>query len=106
LLRVAAPGLDPVFSARPVAREIVRLQPENVPVAAYKISRELEYGLSFYLDRPIARYERNESPARSHLLIVHSFNPDDLEVILPHRNLTLLGEFPSQQLTFYWVAPR
>ena len=102
LLRVAAPQMDDQVSARQVAHEIVRLEPEKAPVAVTRVDRELEYGLGFYLNQPIARYERNGVPAGDHLLVSRS-PLGEPEVSLPDRRLTMLGRYPAQQLALYWV---
>jgi len=52
ILKVTAPVIDATQSARPVAREIRHLA-SSVPVAGFGIHRELEYGLAFYLNRPV-----------------------------------------------------
>jgi hypothetical protein len=98
LLRVAAPALDQRLSARGVAQEVRRLEPAPAPVAVLRVDRELEYGLGFYLARPIARYERGERPAQDHVLISRVPVMSD-----PQQRIFLLGKFPGQQLLIYWV---
>jgi hypothetical protein len=41
----------------------------NTPIAVFKVSRTLEYGLGFYRNQPVARYERGEAPAEDHFLL-------------------------------------
>ena len=41
----------------------------SLPVAILRLSRETEYGLHFYRNQKIARYEAGEVPAGEHLLI-------------------------------------
>ncbi len=60
LLRIGAPAIDNALSARPVARAIAQIETRPVEVTVFKASREIEYGLAFYRDRPIPRYERGE----------------------------------------------
>jgi 4-amino-4-deoxy-L-arabinose transferase-like glycosyltransferase len=105
LLRVAAPALDSQLSARPVAHALLQLSPAHAPVAAYDIDRELEYGLNFYLNRPIALFERAEIPASGdYVLVMHHAPLAEVEALAPNRRFLLLDEFPSQNLTFYWVS--
>lgn len=105
LLRVAAPALDSRLTARPVARELIRLAPSGLPVAACGIDRELEYGLDFYLDQPVAIYERSESPsAAAYVLVVHHALPAYAQAVAPGRRFTRLADFPAQDLVFYWVT--
>ena len=55
LLRWAAPAIDATQSARPVAQGILSFSHEAVPVALFHTTRQLEYGLGFYLNRPAQR---------------------------------------------------
>jgi hypothetical protein len=101
LLRVAAPSLDQRLSARSVAQDILRLEPASAPVAVSRVDRELEYGLGFYLNRPIARYERGQVPTGDHVLISRVPVADNQQ-----QRIVLLGKFPSQQLLIYWVGSK
>jgi len=105
LLRIAAPALDSQLSARPAALALLHLLPAGTPVAAYNIDRELEYGLNFYLNRPIARYERAEIPAAGdYALVVHHAALVEVQGLAPNRRFMLLDTFPAQDLMFYWVS--
>jgi hypothetical protein len=75
-------------------------------VAAFNVQRELEYGLAFYRNRPVMRYERGEVPAPAHLLITRHANPADVDNILGGRPRVRLGSNARQALEFYWVSPR
>ncbi|MGH9581250.1 MAG: ArnT family glycosyltransferase, partial [Terriglobales bacterium] len=66
VLRVEAPILDQAISARPVARDLDRLGTEKSVVAVYRAHRSLEYGLAFYRNRPVPRYERDHAPEGEH----------------------------------------
>ncbi|MFB3812565.1 MAG: ArnT family glycosyltransferase [Terriglobales bacterium] len=103
LLRFAAPTLDATFSARPVARELARLQPAKGPVAIFNAPREVEYGLGFYLNQPIPRYDRDAIPAAAHVLITRSA-PSEIAALVPGRQIVPLGHFPRQRLHFYWIS--
>ena len=48
VLRLGAVSLDQTLSARPLAREIAGMETRPLPLAVYHVSRELEYGLTFY----------------------------------------------------------
>jgi 4-amino-4-deoxy-L-arabinose transferase-like glycosyltransferase len=112
VIRFAAPMLDATFSARPVARELARLEPQKGPVAIFNAPREVEYGLGFYLNQPVPRYDRDTIPASAHVVITR-LSPQDqrrvpvlaeLQARLPGRQIVTLGEFAPQQLGFYWVG--
>ena len=69
VLRLGAPALDATLSARPLAQEINRVDNRSLPLAILRLSRETEYGLHFYRNQKIARYEAGGVPAGEHLLI-------------------------------------
>jgi 4-amino-4-deoxy-L-arabinose transferase-like glycosyltransferase len=66
VLRIAAPVVDATQSARPVANSLAGV---TTPIAVFKVSRSLEYGLGFYRNQPIARYEQGEVPEHDHFLL-------------------------------------
>ena len=104
LLRMGAPAIDNAFSARPVARAIAQMEGKPVAVAVYKAPRELEYGLAFYRNQPIPRYERDEVPVADHLVVVPEAYADEFVKAVRPRRASRLGEFAAQQLEFYWVS--
>lgn len=53
LLKAAAPAIDATQSSRPVADRIATSFAAHDPVMFYDVPRGLEYGLAFYLDRPL-----------------------------------------------------
>jgi 4-amino-4-deoxy-L-arabinose transferase-like glycosyltransferase len=104
LLRIGAPAIDNALSARPVARAITQMEGKPVEVAVFKASREIEYGLAFYRNQPISRYERGEVPTQDHLVVVpESYADEFLKAVRPRR-ASRLGEFTPQRLEFYWVS--
>ena len=42
---------------------------QSLPLAVLRLSREIEYGLHFYRNQTIARYEAGEVPSGEHLLV-------------------------------------
>jgi 4-amino-4-deoxy-L-arabinose transferase-like glycosyltransferase len=103
LLRVAAPALDPQLSARAVAQDVLRLEPANAPVATYGLGRELAYGLGFYLDRPVARYENGEIPSSPHFLVSSSLAESALAPVTDRR-IVSLGKASHGAVIYYWVS--
>jgi hypothetical protein len=104
VLRVTAPVIDREQSARPVALELARLDMRGAQLSAFNVTRELEYGLGFYRNQPLLRYERGEVPAGDHLLIARSGSEQQLEALLAPRRLSHVGSFAPQHLEFYWVS--
>ncbi len=53
LLRAVAPVIDATQSTRPVASRIAESYAAHEPVLLFDAPRQVEYGLAFYLDRPL-----------------------------------------------------
>jgi 4-amino-4-deoxy-L-arabinose transferase-like glycosyltransferase len=110
VLRVGAPAIDATLSARPLASEIERLRPklENksqaMQVAVFEAPRETEFGLAFYLNRPIARYELHQIPDSEHLVIAPAGSQTVVARAVPGRRVSYLGTFSSQGLDYFWVS--
>jgi 4-amino-4-deoxy-L-arabinose transferase-like glycosyltransferase len=111
VLKLAAPALDAKLSARPIAQEISSLGVTRTAVAVYLARREVQYGLNYYLDAPISRYEWGEVPAADHLVIAApsaSKNAaavqDDLSRMAGGRRVIRVGRFGPQQLVYFWVT--
>ncbi|HEV7219546.1 MAG TPA: hypothetical protein VGN39_11785, partial [Terriglobales bacterium] len=109
VLRFGSPLLDASLSARPLAIEIVSLQPklasqdETMQVAVFEASRETEFGLAFYLDRPILRYERHEIPAGEHLVVAPEGSQTIVASVVPGRRVSYLGTIAAQRLDYFWI---
>jgi len=65
VLKIGSSALDQRLSARPLAREISSLETHRLPLAVYAVSRETEYGLAFYRNQQVIRYEWGGIPARN-----------------------------------------
>jgi len=104
IIRFDAPVVDATQSARPVALELAKIQSERLPVAVYRASRVTEYGLHFYRNQPVSRYERDEVPAGPHLVITRTGQRADLEKLLDGRRVVGVGGFPIQKIEYYWVG--
>ena len=103
-LRLGAPALDASLSARPLAQEINRVDNRSLPVAVLRVSRETEYGLHFYRNQRIARYESGEVPAGEHLLITPEGWQKNIAKWTPGRRFTYIGSVAAQGVDYYWVA--
>jgi 4-amino-4-deoxy-L-arabinose transferase-like glycosyltransferase len=110
VLRAGAPSLDASLSARPLAEAIASLQPrvgaqfETMQIAVFEAPRETEYGLAFYLNRNIARYELRQIPLAAHLLIAPAGSQSVVASSVPGRRLSYLGAFGPQGLDYFWVS--
>jgi 4-amino-4-deoxy-L-arabinose transferase-like glycosyltransferase len=104
ILRLGAPSLDTTLSARPLANELSRMEKTRLPVAVFRISREVEFGLAFYRNQAIDRYERGEIPATEHLLVAPEGTQVEIAKQVQGRRVSYLGSFAPQGLDCYWVA--
>jgi 4-amino-4-deoxy-L-arabinose transferase-like glycosyltransferase len=103
-LRLRAPLLDSTLSARPLSQEITRIDNRTLPVAILRLSRETEYGLQFYRNQNIARYELGQIPDGEHLLVTREGWQKNIAKWTTGRRVTYLGSFAPQGLDYYWVA--
>jgi 4-amino-4-deoxy-L-arabinose transferase-like glycosyltransferase len=117
LLHYAGRIIGEAYSSRQVAAYIERVERDNLqprfrPVAVFEARRDVEYGLGFYLDQAIERYERGEVPAAEHILVTRRGATGGIAGRLgPGRTFVSLGSpFPPdtdpQHLEVYWVSSR
>jgi 4-amino-4-deoxy-L-arabinose transferase-like glycosyltransferase len=104
VLRLGSPVLDSTLSARPVANELTAMESRSLPVAVLNVKRETEYGLAFYRNQIIYRYERGEIPTTAHLVIAPEGSQVSLAKQVPNRRVSYLGSFAPQGLDYYYVA--
>jgi 4-amino-4-deoxy-L-arabinose transferase-like glycosyltransferase len=104
LLRVGGPMLDSILSTRPLAIELARLESKPLPVAVFRVSRQTEFGLAFYRNQTIDRYDRGEIPAGEHLLVSPERMLTAIAELVGSRRVSYLGSLPDQQLNYYWVS--
>jgi 4-amino-4-deoxy-L-arabinose transferase-like glycosyltransferase len=106
VLRLAAPAIDARLSARPIAQTILSFSHEGVPLAVYHTTREQEFGLEFYLNRPAQHYDWGQVPSQGHLLLAAPNSLPQIADFLPGRKLSYLTTIPAQNLELYWINPR
>ena len=104
VLRLYAPALDDTLSARPLAIKLAELESKPLPVAVFHVRRETEFGLAFYRNQIIARYDSNPVPRLDHIVITPAGARDQLAQSLSGRRVVYLGSFAPQHLDYYWVA--
>ena len=105
VLKLGTTAIDQTLSARPLAAELASVETHTLPVAVCGTSRELEYGLAFYRNQVIARYELGDMPAEEHLLVAA---PTWKVAIADHtagRRVSFLGHYAPQDVDYYWVGP-
>jgi 4-amino-4-deoxy-L-arabinose transferase-like glycosyltransferase len=106
VLRLGAPSLDAALSARPIAAELGRLERETMPLAVLQLSRETEFGLQFYRNQEIARYEAGQIPSSEHLLLAPEGWQGNVATLTGERRVSYLGSYAAQGVDFYWVAAK
>jgi 4-amino-4-deoxy-L-arabinose transferase-like glycosyltransferase len=104
VLKLGATSIDQKLSARPLAMEISGVETHPLPLAVYGVSRETEYGLAFYRNQAIVRYERGSVPAEEHLLVAPATWKVNVAKRTTGRRVTLLGHYEPQNVDYYWVA--
>jgi len=105
-VRFGSLPLNEMLSARAVSDALARVSPRNVPVAAVLISREVEFGLQFYRNQFIPRYELHQAPSGEHLVIARAGFQEALARDIPGRKVVKLGSYPEQNLEFFYVTAR
>ena len=106
LLRPAAPVIDELNSARAVDARLNQAGAPHDPISVFEVKRDVEYGLNFYRNEPIGRYERDGVPAEAHVVIIKAGSSDALKALLGPRQILPLADFPPQRLEFYLVSKR
>jgi 4-amino-4-deoxy-L-arabinose transferase-like glycosyltransferase len=103
-LKLGSLALDQTLSARPVALEIASMEAHPHPLAVYGVSRELEYGLTFYRNRLTLRYEWGQIPAEEHLLVAPENWQTQIAQKTAGRRVSFLGHYAPQHVDYFWVA--
>ena len=104
LIKIGAPVVDQTLSARTVARQLSAMESKQLPLAVLGVNRETEYGLAFYRNQTISRYELGQVPASEHLLVAPQGTKTAVVQFVPERRVVFLGNFAPQNVEFYWVA--
>ncbi len=106
LLRVEAPVLDAALSTRPVVAAVARLGSPQAPLAMFRAHRNVEYGVAFYRNQPVRRYESGGLPPEDHLLIAPAGLRSEIEKQAERRRVSRVGGFEPQRLEYYWVSQK
>lgn len=104
VLKMGTAAIDEKLSARPLAIELASVETHRLPLAVCGTSREMEYGLAFYRNQVIARYESGEVPPAEHLLVAPTAWMDNVAKQTQGRRVTFLGHFAPEAVDYYWVS--
>ncbi len=104
VLKLGTNAIDQKLSARPLAVELASVEIHKLPVAVYGVQREVEYGLAFYRNHVIVRYESGDIPAGEHLLVAPTTWMDNVAKATAGRRVSFLGHYVPQGLDYYWVS--
>jgi len=104
VLKLGAVSIDQTRSTRPLANELASVETHKLPTAVCGVPREVEFGLAFYRDQIIARYESGNVPPSEHLLVAKPSWKSNVTEWTKGRRVTSLGHYSPQDLDYYWVA--
>jgi len=105
-IRGGAPAVDATLSLRPVALEAKRFESQPLPFAIFLLPRESEYGLQFYLNQALGRYELGQIPPQEHIVVAQEGNGARMAKRTAGRRYRYLGNFAAQHVDYYWVAAK
>jgi 4-amino-4-deoxy-L-arabinose transferase-like glycosyltransferase len=104
VLKLGTTAIDQKLSTRPLAFELASLETHKLPLAVCGVSREVEFGLEFYRDQIISRYETGNIPPSEHLLVAAPDWKSNITEWTRGRRVSLLGHYAQQNLDYYWIA--
>ena len=104
VLKLGTTAIDQKMSTRPLAIELASLETHKLPLAVCGVSREVEYGLAFYRDQVIDRYETGKIPTTEHLLVAAPDWKPNVNDWTRGRRVSSLGHYAPQNLDYYWIA--
>ena len=104
VLKMGTAAIDEKLSTRPLAVELSSMETQKLPIAVYGVPREVEYGLAFYRNQVVSRYESGNIPQGQHLLVAPASWMDDVAKQTAGRKVSFLGQYAPQKLDYYWVS--
>jgi 4-amino-4-deoxy-L-arabinose transferase-like glycosyltransferase len=104
VLKLGSVAIDQTLSTRPLAREIAEIETHPLPLAVYHVSRELEYGLTFYRNHLTFNYDWGSVPSEEHLLVAAENSQGEIAKLAAGRKVSYLGHYAPQRVDYYWVA--
>jgi 4-amino-4-deoxy-L-arabinose transferase-like glycosyltransferase len=104
VLKIGTNAIDEKLSTRPLANELATVETNKLPVAVCGASREVEFGLAFYRNQVIARYELGNIPTGEHLVVAPPAWMHNVAQQTAGRRVTFLAHYTPQDLNYYWVS--
>ncbi len=104
VLKLGSVAIDQTLSARPLTQEIADIETHPLPLAVYHVSRELEYGLTFYRNHLTFNYDWGSVPSVEHLLVAPENSQIEIAMLVAGRKVSYLGHYAPQHVDYYWVA--
>jgi 4-amino-4-deoxy-L-arabinose transferase-like glycosyltransferase len=97
-------SIDQTLSARPLAHKIADSEMHQLPLAVCGVSREMEYGLTFYRNQTTLRYDRDPVPPEEHLLVAPVAWKVNVAMKTAGRRVLFIGNYAPQDVDYYWVS--
>ncbi|HTS34458.1 MAG TPA: glycosyltransferase family 39 protein [Candidatus Solibacter sp.] len=104
VLKFGTGAIDQSLSARPLAVELASVETHQLPLAVCGAPREVEYGLAYYRNQAIARYESGNVPSSEHLVVAPPAWKVNIASLTAGRRVSFLGHYAPQDLDYYWVS--
>ncbi len=104
VLKLGSVAIDQTLSARPLAQEIADIETHPLPLAVFHVSRELEYGLTFYRNHLTFNYDWGSVPSVEHLLVAPENSQVEIVKLVAGRKVSCLGHYAPQHVDYYWIA--
>lgn len=104
VLKLGTVAVDQKLSLRPLAIKLAGIEANKLPIAVCGAPREVEFGLAFYRDQVVARYESGEVPEGEHLLVALPTWKTNIATAINGRRALFLGHYVPQNLDYYWVG--
>jgi 4-amino-4-deoxy-L-arabinose transferase-like glycosyltransferase len=101
-----APIIDATMSLRPVWIGVNQFENKPLPLAIFLLPREMEYGLQFYSNQTLRRYELGQIPDGEHVVVALEGLQARLNRRAEGRRVVYLGNFAAQHLDYYWVGAK
>jgi 4-amino-4-deoxy-L-arabinose transferase-like glycosyltransferase len=104
VLKLGTVSIDQTLSARPLKDALASVEMHQLQLAVYGVSREMEYGLTFYRNQMPVRYEAGSVPAEEHLLVAPAAWKVNVAMKTAGRRVLHLGNYAPQDVDYYWVS--